>query len=93
MKWFLVWAFLLPVVGLSFTVPANAQATERPSHIPTPQKQDGPFGTQWAKPPGTTGSYIYNDPRRRDPNSSYKTQRSKPCPAPTLPDSASGGCR
>lgn len=95
MKWILVGtALLLPVAGLGFfTAPAFAQTAERPAHIPTPQKNDGPFGTQWAKPPGTTGSQIYNDPRNRDPKSSYRLQRNKPCPAPTLSDPASGGCR
>lgn len=92
MKWILLWA-ALPIALSVWTTPVSAQTTERPSHIPTPQKKDGPFGTQWAKPPGTTGSQIYNDPRMRDPNSSKKTQRSRPCPAPTLYDPASGGCR
>jgi hypothetical protein len=92
MKWILLCA-ALPIALSVWTSPVHAQTTERPSHIPTPQKQDGPFGTQWAKPPGTTGSRIYNDPRMRDPNSSNKTQRSRPCPAPTLYDPASGGCR
>lgn len=75
--------------------PAHAQTkgSERPSHIPTQQQKDGPFGTQWAKPPGTTGSQIYNDPRYRDPNRSYKSQRGRQCPAPTVYDPASGGCR
>jgi hypothetical protein len=92
MKWISLCA-ALPVAFSVWTNPVRAESTERPSHIPTQQKSDGPFGTQWAKPPGTTGSHIYNDPRRRDPNSPYKTQRSRPCPAPTLPDTASGGCR
>lgn len=82
-------AFVLVI----WMLPAHAQTVERPSNIPTQQKPDGPFGTQWAKPPGTTGSQIYNDPRNRDPNSSKKSQRSRPCPAPTLYDPASGGCR
>ena len=92
MKWLSLCA-ALPVALSVLTNTVLAQTTERPSHIPTQQKKDSPYGTQWAKPPGTTGSYIYNDPRRRDPNSAYKTQRAKPCPAPSVSDPVSGGCR
>jgi hypothetical protein len=91
MKWLLLCAALAIVV--SSWAPVQAQTTDRPTHFPTQQNQNGPFGTEWAKPPGTTGSYIYNDPRRRDPNSAYKTQRAKPCPAPAVSDPVSGGCR
>jgi hypothetical protein len=90
----------LPIVLVACSSAAYAQTSSRPANstasppanVKTQQKADGPFGTQWAKPPGTTGSQIYNDPRGRDPNSSYRRQRSKPCPAPTISDSA-GGCR
>lgn len=87
-----LWA-AAPLVLAALLLPAHAQSVDRPTNIPTKQQKDGPFGTQWAKPPGTTGSHIYNDPRRRDPNSSIKSQRSRPCPAPTIYDPASGGCR
>jgi hypothetical protein len=72
---------------------ARAQTTQRPSHGPTKQVPNSPFGTDWAKPPGTTGSYIYNDPRLRDPNGPYEPRGSKGCPAPMLYDPASGRCR
>lgn len=66
-------------------------STERPSHIPTPQPKDSPFGTEWAKPPGTTGSHIYNDPRRYDPQDPSVT-RSR-CPAPSIYDPTAGRCK
>jgi hypothetical protein len=81
------------IVLAGFLTIAQAQTDGRPNHIPTPQAPNSPYGTEWAKPSGTTGSYIYNDPRLRDPNSANKTQRNKPCPAPTLYDPASGACR
>ena len=70
---------------------ALAQTKERPSHIPTPQAKDSPFGTEWAKPPGTTGSRIYNDPRRYDPNNPSVTR--KRCPAPSMYDPVAGRCK
>lgn len=85
------------LAALTFTttsgVCAQAQTKEGPSHMPTKQLPNSPFGTDWAKPPGTTGSYIYNDPRLRDPNGPYKPLGSKGCPAPMLYDPASGRCR
>lgn len=66
---------------------------ERPDHIPTQQNQNSPYGTQWAKPGGTTGSHIYNDPRRIDPHRAYKPNQSRGCSAPKLYDPATGGCR
>lgn len=84
---------IFAVVLGSSVIPAKAQTDEHPSHIPTQQAPNSPYGTDWAKPSGTTGSHIYNDPRLRDPNSANKTQRNKTCPAPTLYDPASGSCR
>jgi hypothetical protein len=81
------------IVLAGFLTIAQAQADGRPSHIHTPQAPNSPYATQWAKPSGTTGGYIYNDARLRDPNSANKRQRNKPCPAPTLYDPASGTCR
>lgn len=77
--------------GIFAAVAAAAQTRERPTHIPTPQAKDSPFGTEWAKPPGTTGSYIYNDPRRYDPKN--PSVSGKTCPAPTLYDPAAGRCK
>ncbi len=82
------------VIGVALAFPAYAQDNnQHPSHIPTPQQPNGPFGNQWAKPPGPTGSYIYNDPRLRDPNRSRPTRRNRRCPAPLLFDPTSGECR
>lgn len=83
----------LSIVLAGFLAVAQAQTNQQPSHIPTPQAPNSPYGTQWAKPSGTTGGQIYNDPRLRDPNGANKTQRNKRCPAPTLYDPASGSCR
>lgn len=71
----------------------NQDSGQKPSHIPTRQTPNSPFGTDWAKPPGTKGSYIYNDPRLPDPNSASPARRNQPCPAPLLSDPASGRCR
>lgn len=85
------------IFGLVFGVPAGnfaaAQSGDRPSHIPTQQNPNSPFGTQWAKPPGTTGSQIYNDPRRIDPHRAYKPKQNRGCSAPQQYDPATGGCR
>src|ERR1700757_1870393 len=63
----------LPVAVAVLAIPAYAQGTKqttsRPTHIPTVQQPNSPFGTGWAKPAGTTGSYIYNDLRLADPYS------------------------
>ena len=87
--------YLLAAISLVLVacVSAGAQTTQRPSHGPTKQIPNSPFGTDWAKPPGTTGSYIYNDPRLRDPNGPYRPPGRKGCPAPMLYDPASGRCR
>lgn len=84
---------ILPIVLGGVLVPAQAQTDERPGHIPTRQVPNSPYGTEWAKPSGPTGSYIYNDPRLRDPNRANKTQRNTRCPAPLLYDPGSGACR
>jgi hypothetical protein len=84
---------MLPLVLTVFVLAAQARAEEHPSHIPTRQAPDSPYGTQWAKPPGVAGSYIYNDPRLSDPASTRKTQRSRRCPAPLIYDPTSGMCR
>jgi hypothetical protein len=88
--WVVALVLLTGVSAQAQTVPA--QPVQRPTSVPNQQNSNGQFGTQWAKPPSTTGGQIYNDPRTRDPNSSYRSQRSKPCVAPTISDSA-GGCR
>lgn len=85
-------AYILMVL-FALVILAQAQTNEPPSHIPTPQQPNSPFGTEWAKPPGTGGSYIYNDPRLRDPYSSRPARRNTRCPAPLLFDPASGTCR
>lgn len=86
----LVLLFALGALG----IPALAQSSgEHPTHIPTPQQPNSPFGTGWAKPGGTTGSYIYRDPRLTDPNSGNRNRRYHSCPAPLLYDPASGQCR
>lgn len=78
-------------------VPGHAQTSqqgaERPSNIPNPSKPGGPFGSDWAKPGGTTGSYIYDDPRLRSPYRSHPRRGSVRCPAPSIYDPRSGGCR
>jgi hypothetical protein len=79
------------LIGLAATVPG--QTAERRSHIPTPQASDGPFGTQWAKPSGTAGGYIYNDPRLRDPYSASRARSTTRCPAPLLYDPRSNRCQ
>lgn len=81
------------LVWLVLVMQAQAQTSEKPSHIPTPQAPNSQFGTEWAKPSGPTGNYIYNDPRLRDPNSSRPARRNTRCPAPLLFDPASGTCR
>jgi hypothetical protein len=78
-------------LSLASITSANAQGDEHPSHIPTRQIPNTPFSHQFSKPIGTTGGQIYNDPRVRDPNGPRKQSRG--CPAPTLYDPASGGCR
>lgn len=84
-------------VGLMPANPAHAQGTqqgaERPSHIPNPGEPNGPFGSDWAKPGGTTGSYIYDDPRLRSPYRSHPRRGSASCPAPLMYDLRSGTCR
>jgi hypothetical protein len=92
---------LVPMILLVSVVSARAQidsrvqsrATEQPQKKTKPVSKPGPFSAQWAKPPATTGGQIYNDPRTRNPDRSYSRQRNKPCPAPTISDPASGGCR
>jgi hypothetical protein len=81
------------LITLAPFIPVQAADNQRPSHIPTPQQPGSPFGTQWAKPGGTTGSYIYNDPRLRDPLRSRPGHRNRRCPAPLLYDPTSGACR
>lgn len=87
---------LLTGAILSGWAPAHAQTSQqgakRPSHIPNPSKPGGPFGSDWAKPGGTTGSYIYDDPRLRSP---YRThpRRGVRCPAPSIYDPGTGACR
>jgi len=80
-----------------FTASANAQTSDQtkvhPSHIPTREAPNGPFGTQWAKPGGTKGSYIYNDPRLIDPYGSRAAHGNTRCPAPMLFDPRSGTCQ
>lgn len=89
---FLAAALILPF--LVTAVPhAHAQATERKTSVPNRQDQNGTFGTGWAKPGGTTGSYIANDPRQPDPNRARSIQRGKGCAAPLMYDVASGTCR
>jgi hypothetical protein len=83
----------LMVLLMAGGVPSAQQAGERPTHIPTPQQPNSPFGTEWAKPGGTTGSYIYRDPRLPDPNSANRRHRGTSCPAPLLYDPTSGQCR
>ena len=84
---------VLALALCGFAAPALAQSNNPPSHIPTRKEPNGPFGTEWAKPGGAQGSYIYNDPRLRDPNRSLGSQRKIRCPAPLLYDPASGRCR
>lgn len=86
-------AVLFVALGVSGTPVFGQSSGERPTHIPNPRQQNGPFGTEWAKPGGTTGSYIYRDPRLADPNSSNPKRRYQSCPAPLLYDPASGQCR
>ena len=80
------------LIIVSLTLFANAQTSG--TYVKN-RKEDrgGPFGTEWAKPSGTRGSYIYNDPRLPDPNRSYPSGRNLRCPAPMLFDPASGSCR
>jgi hypothetical protein len=52
----------------------------------------GPFGSGWAKPSGTTGSYIYRDPRLVDPNSANAGRRKTRCPGPLLFNPTTGRC-
>ncbi|MBI1203486.1 MAG: hypothetical protein GC182_13345 [Rhodopseudomonas sp.] len=85
-------AFVFDGVGAT-AQQLTQNAGQKPDHMPTRQVPNSPFGTDWAKPPGTTGSYIYNDPRLRDPNSASPARRNQPCPAPLLFDPASGRCR
>jgi hypothetical protein len=70
-------------------IPAYAQGTKqttsRPTHIPTVQQPNSPFGTGWAKPAGTTGSYIYNDLRRADPYSGSMNRDNIQCSG-TMPN-------
>lgn len=92
---------VLPMILLLSVGAAQAQidsrvqgrTTEQSPKKSAPASKPGPFDAQWAKPPATTGGQIYNDPQTRDPNRSYNRQRNRPCPAPTISDPASGGCR
>jgi hypothetical protein len=79
------------LVFIAFAVPAQAQTNEHPSHIPTRQEPNSPFGTQWAKPSGTTGSYIYDDPRLRGPKDPHARHDTR-CPTPLLYDPVRGQC-
>ena len=92
MKRHRIWFALVVALG-ALAGPVYAQRSDQPTHIPTRRDANSPFGTDWAKPGGTTGSYIYNDPRLRDPNSSQNSTRNTRCPAPLLFDPASGRCR
>lgn len=83
-------AIALVLAGLS--LPVCAQSGERPTHVPNRPQPNGPFGTDWAKPGGTTGSYIYDDPRLPDPYHSSR-RGARHCPAPLLYDVAKGRCR
>jgi hypothetical protein len=79
----------LPIVVAALTVPTYAQGTKqapgRPTHIPNPQQPNSPFGTGWAKPGGTTGSYIYNDLRLADPYSGSMNRDNIQCSG-TMPN-------
>lgn len=86
-------SLVLSLALCGFAAPAFGQPSTQPGNIPTRQAPNSPFGTEWAKPGGTAGSYIYNDPRLRDPNRSLGSQRNIRCPAPLLYDPASGRCR
>jgi len=85
--------FVVAVSALSMAPALGQTSAQRPTHIPTPQQPNSPFGTDWAKPGGTRGSYIYRDPRLRDPNSADPLPRGTSCPAPLLYDPTSGRCR
>ena len=98
--WIMIRRAIKGIFALSSTVavvlalgvaPALAQSNnEHPTHIPTPQS-GGPFGTQWAKPGGTTGSYIYMDPRLKNEHNRYRQRRAQPCPPST--GRRTGNCR
>jgi hypothetical protein len=79
----------LPALVALLAMPAFAQGTKqttsRPTHIPTVQQPNSPFGTGWAKPGGTTGSYIYNDLRLADPYSGSMNRDNIQCSG-TMPN-------
>ena len=84
----------LPVAVAVLAIPAYAQGTKqttsRPTHIPTVQQPNSPFGTGWAKPAGTTGSYIYNDLRLADPYSGSMNRDNIQCSG-TMPNGPKAG--
>jgi hypothetical protein len=84
----------LPVLAAVLAIPAYAQGTKqttsRPTHIPTVQQPNSPFGTGWAKPGGTTGSYMYNDLRLADPYSGSMNRDNIQCSG-TMPNGPKSG--
>lgn len=72
---------------------ASQQSAEQPSHIPNRAPSLSPFSHEWSKPGGTTGSYIYNDPRLRSPYRLHPKRGHPRCPGPLIYDPRSGICR
>lgn len=87
-----MWKTLSVLVFVAGVGPVLAQVDNRSRTQPNPN-QTNPYGADWAKPGGTTGSYIYRDPRLTDPNGGKPAQRDKRCNPPLMYDPASGVCR
>lgn len=86
-----VWVLAVPAWAQS-----SQQGIEQPgNNIPNPNQSApyGPFSHEWSKPGGTTGSYIYNDPRLRSPYRTHPKRGTTRCPAPLIFDPRSGACR
>jgi hypothetical protein len=66
---------------------ASAQTKNKPT--------TGPFGTEWARPTGETGGYIYNDPRlqERRGSASQRERAATGCPIGRTYVPASGRCQ
>ncbi|MGE3149755.1 MAG: hypothetical protein AB7K04_11875 [Pseudorhodoplanes sp.] len=55
---------------------------------------NGPFSSDWSKPIGETGGYIYNDPRLRERRNAVNPNGRTPvCPPGRAYSAASGRCQ
>ena len=92
------YALLAGMLTVGGSGPAFAQASQQgadPGYVDNRSKPQapGPFTHEWSKPGGTTGGYIYNDPRLRSPYRTHPKRGRARCPAPLIFDPRTGACR